>query len=184
MIHSASATIAPDTARASYGTVAVPLSPGTLSRVLLGFPAGCHGLVGVRLRRAGQLIVPLTPGEWIASDNFTPDIMLDVKLDDVPYAVEIEYYNEDTANAHTITFTFIVSGVEGVIETVQVSVSSLPDSVIEQLQVLSVLRETMTQAFDYWEVVAIPQVTALLAAIDAKLTKPVAAMSLEELAQG
>ena len=50
-------------------TEILKLSKGVITRCDVKFPAGCHGLVKVRLLRYEFQLIPLTGGEWITGDD-------------------------------------------------------------------------------------------------------------------
>jgi hypothetical protein len=42
---------------------------GIITQVHIKFPAGCHGMVKVRLFRWAFQLIPLSPDEWVTGDN-------------------------------------------------------------------------------------------------------------------
>ena len=57
-----------NTAEASPKTQILKLSKGVITRVDVKFPAGCHGMVRVRLFRYEHQLIPLTGGEWVTGN--------------------------------------------------------------------------------------------------------------------
>jgi len=78
------------------------LVPGQIEKVDISFPAGCVGLVGVRILRGHLQLWPLSPDEWIISDNFTVSFPETYKLDERPFELTFEGYNLDETYDHTI----------------------------------------------------------------------------------
>lgn len=87
------------------------LTSGEIDQVSISFPAGCHGLVGVRVLHREFQLWPLTPGAWFITDDFTIRFPGRFELDDEPFELNVEGYNDDTKHPHTIAFRFsLVSG--------------------------------------------------------------------------
>ena len=80
----------------------IEITGGWIKEIEIGFPPGCLGLVGVRVLRFEQQLVPLTPGEWLKWDDTMVKIPLDFPIDSEPFELNIDAYNEDDTYAHTI----------------------------------------------------------------------------------
>ena len=78
------------------------LSAGWVDRIRVGFPAGCAGLVGVRIKRFEFQILPLTPEEWLRWDGIMIDAKVDYRIDAEPYDLIAEAYNLDDSYSHEI----------------------------------------------------------------------------------
>lgn len=78
--------------------------PGIVKQLWLTFPAGCAGLVGVRLKYQESVILPTNIDEWFVADNITFDFVQNLELDDAPYRFYFEGYNDDCVYQHTIYF--------------------------------------------------------------------------------
>jgi len=92
-----------NTARTSPMRTELELAVGVVSRVSLSFPAGCAGLVGLRVLDGLLQLWPLTPGEWFITDNFTIDFPENRFLTNGAKTYTVESFNEDTHYAHTIS---------------------------------------------------------------------------------
>ena len=79
----------------------VRLTAGIVERVEITFPAGCVGLVGVRILRGGHQVWPTSPGEWFVSDDYTIAFSEQYPILDEPLELRIQAYNEDTVYPHT-----------------------------------------------------------------------------------
>ena len=86
----------------------IRLAPGKITKVDFHFPAGCAGLVGARVLRGSFQLWPLTAGQWIVTSGETPTMPETFLLNERPYSVTFEGYNEDIVNHHTITVAVAV----------------------------------------------------------------------------
>lgn len=100
------------------------LSPGVVEQVMVEFPAGCVGLVGIRISLGLFQLWPLTADQWLVANNVTLTFPADHVLRSRETRLRIETYNEDTQHDHTVTVSFVVK---------------IPDVVSEEL--LTVLME-------------------------------------------
>lgn len=91
--------------------VSFPLTHGRVKDIRLTFPAGCSGLVGVRILRGPLQLYPLTVGEWIVSDDETVPIPGYFDLDERPYEVTLEGYNVDDTYNHTVAVSITVEAI-------------------------------------------------------------------------
>jgi hypothetical protein len=79
------------------------ITKGIITRVDIKFPAGCHGMVGVRLYRYEQQLIPLTSDEWITGDDETIPTETYGDLTDFPYQLKFVGCSPDTTYPHTVT---------------------------------------------------------------------------------
>jgi hypothetical protein len=79
------------------------ITKGIITRVDIKFPAGCHGMVKVRLYRHEQQLIPLTRDEWITGDDETIPTETYGDLTDYPYQLKLVACSPDTTYDHTIT---------------------------------------------------------------------------------
>jgi hypothetical protein len=97
--------------------------------VSLTFPAGCSGLVGVRILRGPLQLYPLTVGEWIISDDETVHFPADFELDERPYTLTLEGYNIDEAYNHTvsvsITLEALVDPSQPVVDAISIGLPAM-----------------------------------------------------------
>lgn len=96
-------TIAANTAEASPITQLLKLTKGVLTKVVVKFPAGCHGLAKVRLYRYESQLFPLNPGEWITGDDESVPAETYYELEEVPVQLKFVGVNEDDTYPHTVT---------------------------------------------------------------------------------
>jgi len=73
-----------------------------LTRGIIKRPAGCAGLVGVRIVKHSFQVIPLNYPKWIETDAETVVIETEIDLTDIPYELEFQGYNLDDTFEHTI----------------------------------------------------------------------------------
>lgn len=79
------------------------LPRGVITKVDIKFPAGCHGMVGVRLFHCEQQAIPLSSDEWVTGDDETVPTNTYLELTDEPYKLKLRACSPDTEYDHTIT---------------------------------------------------------------------------------
>lgn len=90
----------------------LPLLPGLVERVWIGFPEGCYGLAGVQLWRAESQILPLTAGRMVAWNNHVYEFPLHYRVYDEPLRFRVRGWNRDDSYSHTITIVVSVAPLE------------------------------------------------------------------------
>jgi len=109
MYHKKAVTIPANTPKTSPIRERIILTAGVIQKVDIEFPAGCAGLVGARILHREFQLWPLTPGEYFVTDNFTITFPARFELNEEPFGLTVEAYNEDTAYDHTLSFRFAIS---------------------------------------------------------------------------
>jgi len=84
-------------------TKTLKLSKGVMTRVDIKFPAGCHGLVKVRLLRSEFQLVPLSKGEWVTGDDETVPTEGYYELETTPTQLKFLGCAPTTSYDHTVT---------------------------------------------------------------------------------
>ena len=79
------------------------VTKGVITRVDVKFPAGCHGMVNVRLFLENLQLVPLSEDEWITGDDETIPTETGIELSDRPYKLKFVACSPDTDYDHVIT---------------------------------------------------------------------------------
>jgi len=105
-------TVPKNTPKESPVEQMVRLTAGVVEKVEITFPAGCAGLVGLRILRGGHQVWPTSPGEWFVSDDYTISFPEHYEILDEPLELRIQAYNEDTSYDHTPVVRFAVKAVE------------------------------------------------------------------------
>jgi hypothetical protein len=84
-------------------TQTLKLSYGIITKIDIKFPAGCHGLVNIRLLHEESPLIPNNKDTWLTGDNETVAIPEYFELTTTPYALKFVGISPGTAYAHTIS---------------------------------------------------------------------------------
>ena len=79
------------------------LAAGVITHISNKFPAGCHGLVGVRLFHEESQIIPIGRGSWVRGDDETVPSPEYYDLGKGAKELEFVGINEDDTYPHTVT---------------------------------------------------------------------------------
>lgn len=79
------------------------LPKGIVTHVDVKFPAGCHGMVRIRLFKESLQLIPLSEDEWVTGDDEPVPTDTYAELLDSPYKLKIQACSPDTDYDHTIT---------------------------------------------------------------------------------
>jgi len=79
------------------------LPKGIITLVTIKFPAGCHGMVKVRLFKESLQLIPLSEDEWVTGDDESIPTDTYCELLDKPYKLKLIVCSPDTTYPHTIT---------------------------------------------------------------------------------
>lgn len=74
---------------------------GVIHRIEIIIPTGHAGLTGVRLLRGLHQIAPTSGSEWFLGDDVHLSYAEFVEIDDTPFSISVEAYNEDDTYAHS-----------------------------------------------------------------------------------
>jgi hypothetical protein len=97
-----SITVDPYTLKTNPKVAELELIRGTLKRLIVGFPSGCCGYVGVKVHLSSVQICPFTLGEWLSWNAYVFDLPTDYPLNEEPYTLYVHVYNEDDTYYHTV----------------------------------------------------------------------------------
>lgn len=78
------------------------LTKGIIKNILVGFPPGACALCHVQIYDKGWQLVPWTPGESLAWDDYVFDLLLNYPLVAEPYELVILAWNDDDSYEHSI----------------------------------------------------------------------------------
>lgn len=81
-------------------TTQMQLGPSNVERIIIVFPDGCAGLVGIAIQSGGSNVYPTTDGTWYAFNNYPYELLVTNQADSGDWAAL--YYNLDYF-PHTIT---------------------------------------------------------------------------------
>lgn len=79
------------------------LSYGIITKLDIKFPAGCHGLVNIRLLHEESPLIPLNKDTWLTGDDETVPCPEYFELTTAPYALKFVGKSPGTTYAHTIS---------------------------------------------------------------------------------
>lgn len=85
------------------------LPHGIVTGVDIKFPAGCHGMVGIRLLEESLQLVPLTEDEWITGDDEAVPTLTYFEMFDQPYKIKLQAVSPNCTYDHTITIRIQVA---------------------------------------------------------------------------
>lgn len=108
MLHSKHITIPANTTAASPKLASFKVNKGILWRVYLTFPAGCAGLVHVRVSLEGSPILPVEKDAFIQGDDFVFVYPLMIEIKEEPMQILVEAWNEDDTHDHTIDLQLLI----------------------------------------------------------------------------
>lgn len=84
-------------------TETLQLSAGVITRIGIKFPAGCNGMVGVRLRHAESQILPIPRGEWVSGDDEEVESSEHIEFSREKEQLKIQAISPNTDYDHTIS---------------------------------------------------------------------------------
>ncbi|GAG41849.1 unnamed protein product, partial [marine sediment metagenome] len=88
----------------------IKVMAGVVTDVSIFFPAGCGGLVGLRILRGSMVLWPRNPDTWFVSDDNTIKFPERYLLNERPYSFTVEAYSESVDWDHTVTVSINVGG--------------------------------------------------------------------------
>jgi hypothetical protein len=79
------------------------LPKGIITKITVKFPAGCHGMVKLRLFKEALQVMPLSEDEWVTGDN--EPVLAEPMTDllDFPYKLKLIACSPDTTYDHKIS---------------------------------------------------------------------------------
>ena len=84
------------------------VNKGVIYRAWVTFPAGCAGLVKIRIFHKGHPFLPVESDAYIRGDNFVFVYPVMYEIKDVPEQILIKAWNEDDIYPHTIDIQFLI----------------------------------------------------------------------------
>jgi len=104
------------------------VNKGVISNIWITFPAGCAGLVKMRIYHEGHPFVPVNQDNYIRGDNYTFQFPVMYEITEEPMILTVEAWNEDATYEHTIDILFLilpkgvvlpVGATEGILESLK-----------------------------------------------------------------
>jgi len=96
-------TVLADTKETNPDRYWLSLPRGIVTQVHIKYPAGCHGMVRVRLFQEALQLIPLSEDEWVTGDDEAVITETYAELLDKPYKLRLVICSPDTIYPHTIT---------------------------------------------------------------------------------
>lgn len=96
-------TIDANTTEASPKSQILKISAGVITKLDFKYPAGCHGMVKVRIRHGESQLIPLSLDEWITGDDETVPFPEYFELSTPPYQLKFIGCSPGTSWPHTVT---------------------------------------------------------------------------------
>ncbi len=128
MLYSKQITISANTSQANSSKSYFKVSKGVISNMWITFPAGCAGLVKLRIYHEGHPFVPVNADNYLRGDNVTFQFPVMFEITEEPMALTVEIWNEDETYDHTIDIMFLilpksvvlpVGATEGILESLK-----------------------------------------------------------------
>lgn len=104
MIYTKSLLIPANTSKLVPATTTVKMTNGKITKMMVGFPYGCSALVHVQSFYQNLQIMPFSPEEDIAWDDYIFPFVFDFPIDSMPYEILLSGWSEDDFFDHTISF--------------------------------------------------------------------------------
>ena len=108
MLHSKHITVAANTAEADATKTQFKVNQGVIYRVWVNFPAGCAGLVKLRIFHEGHPFLPVDKDAYINGDNYIFVYPVMYEITDTPEVITIEAWSEDDTYSHNIDVQFLI----------------------------------------------------------------------------
>lgn len=128
MLYSKQITISANTSEASPSRSYFKINKGVISNIWITFPAGCAGLVKLRVYHEGHPFLPVNADNYLRGDNYTFVFPVMFEITQEPMLLTVEAWNEDLTYSHTIDVLFLilpkelvlpVGATEGILESLK-----------------------------------------------------------------
>ena len=128
MLYSRHITIPANTLEANASKTYVKVNRGWIYRIWVTFPAGCRGLVKLRIYHEGHPFLPIEKDAYLNGNDITFDFPVYFPIRDEPQILTIEVWNDDDTHSHSIQilililpkqFIMPVGAVEGIMESLK-----------------------------------------------------------------
>ena len=108
MLFSKQITVSASTTEVDATSVYIKIRKGVLSRVWITFPAGCAGLVKMRVLHGGHPFIPVNQDNYLRGDNYTFELPIMYEITDHPTILTVKIWNDDDTYDHTVDVLFLV----------------------------------------------------------------------------
>lgn len=101
-------TIPANTLDAVPASYRLNITRGVITNITVKYPAGCHGLVKVRLNYEESQLIPLTRVSWLTGDDQVVPVVEHFEVSTPPSFLRFLGSSPGTIYSHTITVTVTV----------------------------------------------------------------------------
>ena len=104
MDYKATIDVPAGTAASAPETHTLEIAPGVCIGVWMYFPPGCECWAHLRVMWREFQLWPTTPGEWYEGEAMVIEFTEHLVINDYPFELRIEAYNEDSNYSHKLRF--------------------------------------------------------------------------------
>jgi len=108
MLYSKQITLSADKTEAEATKSYFQVNKGVISNVWITFPAGCAGLVKLRIYHEGHPFLPVNKDNYLRGDNYTFQFPVMYEITEEPMLLTVEAWNEDETYSHTVDILFLI----------------------------------------------------------------------------
>ena len=108
MLYSKQITISASTTQANAVKKYFKVNKGVISTIWITFPAGCAGLVKLRIYHEGHPFVPVNADNYIRADNYTFVFPVMYEITEEPMILTVEIWSDDDTYNHTVDILFLI----------------------------------------------------------------------------
>ena len=128
MLYSKQITLAAGKTEAQATKTYFKVNKGVISNMWITFPAGCAGLVKLRIYHEVHPLINENKANYIRGDNITFHFPIIFEITEEPMRLTVEAWNEDATYDHTIDILFLilpkgvvlpVGATEGILESLK-----------------------------------------------------------------
>ncbi len=143
MLYSKQITLSADKTEAEATRTYFKVNKGVISNMWITFPAGCAGLVKMRIYHEGHPFLPVNKDNYIRGDNYTFQFPVMFEITEEPMRLTVEAWNEDEKHDHTIDVLFLIlpKGVVMPVGATEGILESLKSLVIRPLVITEIRKE-------------------------------------------
>ena len=114
MLHSKHITVSANTTEPNAISTYFLVNQGVIYRIWVNFPAGCAGLVKLRIYHEGHPFLPVDKDAYITGNDYVFEYPIFYEIKTTPERITIEAWNDDDTWPHTIDVQFLIISKEWV----------------------------------------------------------------------
>ena len=108
MLHSKHLTLLAGKTEAQATRAKFKVNQGVIYRVWVTFPAGCAGLVKLRMYHEGHPFLPVDKDAYISGDSYVFEYPIFFEIKHQPEIITVEAWNTDEVYDHNIDIQFLI----------------------------------------------------------------------------